>query len=42
MWLQVGEMGIIFGFAMVFVLLGSTWVWMVSGDIVEGLLVNSR
>ena len=41
-WLQVGEMGIIFGLAMVFVLLGSTWVWMISGDIVEGLLVNSR
>lgn len=41
-WLQVGEMGIIFGVAMVFVVLGSTWVWLVSGDIVEGLLVNGR
>ena len=41
-WLQVGEMGIIFGFAMVLVLLGSTWVWVLSGDIVEGLLVSSQ
>ena len=41
-WLQIGEMGIIFGFSMVFVLMGCGWVWMVSGDIVEGLLVNAR
>ncbi len=41
-WLQVGEMGIIFGVAMVFVMLGSAWVWWVSGNIVEGLLVNGR
>jgi putative ABC transport system permease protein len=40
--LQVGEMGIIFAVAAI-LLAGAVWgVWLVSGDLVESLLVNSK
>jgi putative ABC transport system permease protein len=40
--LQIGEMGIIFGVALI-LLAAAVWgVWLVSGDLVESLLVNSK
>ena len=40
--LQVAEMGIIFGIALVLLLLAVWGVWLMSGDFVESLLVNSK
>ena len=40
--LQIGEMGIIFGVAFVLLALAVSGVWLVSGDLVESLLVSSK
>jgi putative ABC transport system permease protein len=40
--LQIGEMGIIFGVAFVILAFAVWGVWLVSGDLVESLLVNSK
>ena len=39
--LQIGEMLIIFGFAALIIGLGVWGIWLVSGGIVESLLVGS-
>lgn len=40
--LQIGEMGIIFGVALIFLMFAVWGVWLVSGDVVESLLVSRR
>ncbi len=40
--LQVGEMGIIFGVALILLSLAVWGIWLISGDVVESLLVNSQ
>jgi putative ABC transport system permease protein len=40
--LQIGEMGIIFGVALILLAFAVWGVWLASGDLVESLLVNSK
>ena len=40
--LQIGEMGIIFGVALILLAFAVWGVWLISGDVVESLLVNSK